>query len=758
MKKALNITLNGIIFSIEEDAYQKLDKYLESIKRHYSSDDGVEILSDIESSIAEKFFSKINSTKKVITLSDVGDVIKIMGKVEEFSESEESNKTPKQVQNDSGSQDSSETPKRLYRNPDDVIIAGVCSGVAAYFDIDPVFVRLAFVVLVVMGGSGILLYFVLWLVMPEAKTNTQKLEMKGQAVNLKKIEQVVTEKTKQIAKEGKRVINQNRGLVNKIFVFPINIIRQIFAFLKKIIKSIFPIASTFFGITIVITMFFSIVALSLVMGVLIFNINSPYVVSDIPLTEITTSSYYQIGIISIYLTALIPLIFLMIFGFASFVRRNVFRAGFSLGLAVLWMVAVVVAGVSAIEIVPLARDKTDEFVAKNQVTEKLNFEGVKKVRIGGHAKVNVKQGEEFSMIVSGDKNMLDRFEYEVEDGELKVSQKRRKRGICIACFDRTIDIELIMPELESFIAYGNVYAEVGDFEKDIRVSKGESANLKVTVSGGILSSYVAGVSGKLEVLGSPDVLKLVIEGRSRFEANYLDTELVEIDADIWSRVYLDGNSNELKLDMDDCAKFYGFEFDVKNIEVNAKGYSNAEVNPIEELKAEANDYSNIIYKTIPELLNEKKYKSGKIKWLGENSDSRYYKIDEAINANFGDKNYQVVIQTDIDTYSLTMSSARGIELSPYFSKDHVGVDEEYCWATDLGGFVVNWSEGVMGKEIINDGEKIYWTFGDDNLEDLIVGEVVNVNLQIKNKYTNEENTNAKLKLEKVGVGVVRVVK
>ena len=208
MKKAISITLSSSVFQIEEDAYNKLDQYLDSIKDHYGSGkESEEILADIESSIAEKFLDKTKK-KASINMKDVEEVIMVMGTISEIREQDEIQADQK-VSEDKEEKDDGDTAiKKLYRNPDDQIIAGVCSGLGAYFGIDPVIIRLVFIALIFAGGSGVIAYIILWAIMPLAKTGTQKLEMRGKPVNLKEIEETIKEKSKEIKKEGKQAIEK----------------------------------------------------------------------------------------------------------------------------------------------------------------------------------------------------------------------------------------------------------------------------------------------------------------------------------------------------------------------------------------------------------------------------------------------------------------------------------------------------------------------------------------------------------------------
>jgi len=191
MKKTIPITIAGSLFYIEEDAYDKLSKYLESIKKHFSSSpESFEIVSDIESRIAEQFLENKKNNEKIVTLKEVEDLIKTMGNVEDFNDQENSG-DDKQKE---GSGKNVE--KKLFRDPDDLIIAGVSSGIAAYLGIDSVLVRLIFVLTIFFGGTGILVYIILWIVMPMAKTSTDKLQMRGEPVTINSVNQMVRIKLK----------------------------------------------------------------------------------------------------------------------------------------------------------------------------------------------------------------------------------------------------------------------------------------------------------------------------------------------------------------------------------------------------------------------------------------------------------------------------------------------------------------------------------------------------------------------------------
>ena len=189
MKKTLTVNISGIVFHIDEDAYSVLNDYLQSIKQHFAKTDGRdEIISDIEARIAEMLRESTGNEKQVITIEDIEKIIEVIGMPEEFEGEPEDENYRKQRAH------TGKTSKRLYRDPDNTMIGGVCGGLGAYFHSDPVWFRLIFVIAVIVGiGTGLLVYLVLWIVIPEAKTTAEKLEMRGEKVNMSNIEKSIRE-------------------------------------------------------------------------------------------------------------------------------------------------------------------------------------------------------------------------------------------------------------------------------------------------------------------------------------------------------------------------------------------------------------------------------------------------------------------------------------------------------------------------------------------------------------------------------------
>jgi phage shock protein PspC (stress-responsive transcriptional regulator) len=189
MNKTTSINLGGYFFHIDEDAFKKLSNYFDAVRRSLSPDGREEIIKDIESRISEIFTEKLGTTKQVIGLKEVDDVIAIMGQPEDYKIEDE---TPKNEYNSNYA--TSASTKRLYRDKENSLLGGVASGIGHYFSIDPLWVRILFIISPwITFGTSILIYVILWILIPEAVTTSQKLEMRGEPINISNIEKKVKE-------------------------------------------------------------------------------------------------------------------------------------------------------------------------------------------------------------------------------------------------------------------------------------------------------------------------------------------------------------------------------------------------------------------------------------------------------------------------------------------------------------------------------------------------------------------------------------
>jgi phage shock protein PspC (stress-responsive transcriptional regulator) len=241
MNKTININLSGIIFHLDEDAYNLFKSYLTDVKNALESQEGrEEIILDIEARIAELFNARLEQSKhQVITIDDVNFICDTLGAPNDFKEEDENNKTH---------QKETKSKKRLFRNPDEKVIGGVSSGIGAYFRVNIIWIRVIFLLLLFTTGIGLLSYIILWAVIPQAKTTAQKLQMKGEPVNLSNIEKSVKEELNGVKERFGKFRNENKGNKNSFVHFLERIANFILQVFERVIKFIF----NFFNITLII--------------------------------------------------------------------------------------------------------------------------------------------------------------------------------------------------------------------------------------------------------------------------------------------------------------------------------------------------------------------------------------------------------------------------------------------------------------------------------------------------------------------------
>lgn len=175
MKKTIHINIAGHAFSIDEDAYERLDAYLKAVEKELgNSGEARETLEDINLRIAELFRSVHNDASSAITLSDVKEIINTLGDPDDYE-------TPDDPDADREEKTTFEVapPKKLFRDPDNRVLGGVCSGLGNYFGIDPIIFRLLFIVATLLYGTSLLAYLILWIAIPKAVTVQQRIMMMG---------------------------------------------------------------------------------------------------------------------------------------------------------------------------------------------------------------------------------------------------------------------------------------------------------------------------------------------------------------------------------------------------------------------------------------------------------------------------------------------------------------------------------------------------------------------------------------------------
>jgi phage shock protein PspC (stress-responsive transcriptional regulator) len=335
MKKTVTVNIGGIVFHIEETAYEKLQSYLSNIKSYFTLSDGRdEIIQDIETRIAEMFSEKITNSRMVVTDADVEEVMKQLGKPSEVAGADEEQST-----NENPNQERAE--KKLFRDPDDKIIGGVCSGVAHYFGIQPLWLRLLLVFTIIYFGAGLLLYIILWIVIPKANNSSEKLAMKGKPINLDTIKETIEEDVNDFTErvKGKKPLFQKGTTRLARFVEDvISIVLQILKFIAKFIGAII-------SIILFILLFGLMLALLGITGAL-GDANIPVFLSNFVLSP--TEMF--IAILGIAFTIGIPLLLILyrVLRYLFNIRKEPKRVRTTAG--VLWIIGVIMLGIIALSV------------------------------------------------------------------------------------------------------------------------------------------------------------------------------------------------------------------------------------------------------------------------------------------------------------------------------------------------------------------------------------------------------------------------
>ncbi len=427
MKKNISINISGIIFHIEEDGYENLRKYLDSINRYFASfEDSSEILADIESRVAEIFLSKLNEGKQVITADDVNSLIATMGSVSDFKAAEDqeftgppSPKQPEPAAPDTSADTSSKGPgeplrqqqlrrdqkrkilggvcsgianyfsidavwirlifallafaygltiivylvmwiivpgsfeleepeavKKMFRDGERKVIGGVSGGIAAFFGIDIIVVRVLFVVFTIFFGTGFVIYIVFWIALPEARSITDRMEMQGEPVTLSNIESNI-KKNLNLDQE------KEESALTKILLFPFRLIGLLLDALGKILVPLVEILRVAIGIIIVLVGVSLMLAAIITGGVFLglFSASAFTWPSDqygelaMPL-DVITNSFSGWMVFAGFIAALIPSILITLLGSSIIAKKYVFSPTVGWAMFVMFFVSVAMLSVT----------------------------------------------------------------------------------------------------------------------------------------------------------------------------------------------------------------------------------------------------------------------------------------------------------------------------------------------------------------------------------------------------------------------------
>ena len=325
MNKTVNINLAGIFFHIDENAYLKLQRYLEAIRRSFTDSQGQsEIISDIEARIAELFSERVKHDKQVIGNKEVDEVISIMGQPEDYLVDDEIfEDEPKE------SYKRKSTPsKKLFRDTDNSYIGGVSSGLGHYLGIDAVWIRLIWILLTLAsGGTFVLIYILFWILVPEALTTADKLTMTGEPVNISNIEKKIKDGFDSVSETvtdvAKNVSDSVSGAAKNVSDAAKNVdlkkqssnikssSRTFFDTIGDIIMFLFTVFAKFIGIILMITGIGALIAL--IIGLFSVGVTNIIHIPGLDLIDVINAGETPLWLVSLLCFFLVGIPFFFLF-------------------------------------------------------------------------------------------------------------------------------------------------------------------------------------------------------------------------------------------------------------------------------------------------------------------------------------------------------------------------------------------------------------------------------------------------------------
>jgi phage shock protein PspC (stress-responsive transcriptional regulator) len=499
MKKALQISIAQTLFTIEEDAYAVLDQYLNSIRTHFrSTADNEDIITDIESRIAEQFQEM---GVRIVTMKEVGAVMATMGKIEDFGSEPATPTTPENKNTEN---------KKLYRDADNKILFGVCSGLSKYTGIDVLWIRIAFILLTVFTqGLGLIIYVIMIIAVPTAKTASQKLEMNGTPVTLDTISKNVKDKAEEIS-------TAHGSKIMRILSIPFIVLKKTVDFL---VRRVGPILRIVIGIIIAAGSIVGMIIVSFLAPVSLIN-GSSYV--GFPITQAVTPALFYFGIVTAYLTVVIPLIFVFIFSLAILRKKSLITGTTGLALLFVWCVAVAGTGVAGASIAERLRNNPAYRAMYGQeVVEIPLTAGIQEISVSGGVNVTYIQGPEASITFKGPGEALDTLSFSTTTNGI-VIEKARQEKTCLFCGSR-VNVLVTVPSLTTAALNNNADLYTGSWNSSstisVQATNGSGAHLYVQAP---LVSVDARQHSHVYIVGKADKVNLNSTRDSRIYAEELE--------------------------------------------------------------------------------------------------------------------------------------------------------------------------------------------------------------------------------------------
>ncbi|RZL14440.1 MAG: PspC domain-containing protein [Pedobacter sp.] len=325
MKKTLIINIGNTIIHFEEDAFEALTNYLNGIKSHFASTaDNFEIVTDIENRIAEMLREMLaEQQKQVVDINDATTVMGRMGSISDFEQEETTGRSETKFR--------TYNEKRLFRNTEDAIIAGVCSGLGHYLNIEAKWIRLVAFISIFLGGSGVLAYIILWIIMPPAMTRAEKMAMRGEAADLQGFKRNFDEELAAFKEHVKHANTQFEPYVKRTGSMVTEFAAVMGRFIESAAKVFFKIIALFIIIMGVAFMLSLIVALAAVTG-----LSDTSIFTYFPM-NIINEGYQDSLLLAGFITFFVPVLALVLFSIRVAFNRRAINKTLSFALLTIWL-------------------------------------------------------------------------------------------------------------------------------------------------------------------------------------------------------------------------------------------------------------------------------------------------------------------------------------------------------------------------------------------------------------------------------------
>jgi phage shock protein PspC (stress-responsive transcriptional regulator) len=488
MNKTIIININGIVFHIEEDAYEVLKNYMTDVKRHFmNSADSLEITTDIENRIAEMFNELLaNEHKQVIIEQDVKSVIEQMGTVEDFEHAEEDSNTSY-----THTYQNSDT-RRLFRDPDDHLVAGVCAGIANYFDIQAAWIRLAFALTFFFAGSGLILYIILWIVIPKATTRADRMAMKGEKLNLQGFKKNFEEEIGSVRNNFSNFHQEATPFVYKARDFAGDFFHHLGVFFEGAGKILLKLIGVAILIGCLSAMVFFIVAF-----IALLSVGNFPAFHDLPY-NLLKHHHAEYIYVSAFLMAIIPLVSIMLITLRGIFNVGSISRSSGTTALVLWLCAI---GVFVYYVIGIAGEfresadltKTIDLKSTKDNTYRLTMNHLKYLTAEDSSQLNIK-GLSSNVIINNDddndfqsfsrRNIRLNIEKSDVDHPILVESFRARGNNFKNAFENAQNIKYIFTQQDSILKFDNyMYGKNDDLwhDEEVDITLKIPMNAKVIV-------------------------------------------------------------------------------------------------------------------------------------------------------------------------------------------------------------------------------------------------------------------------------------